>query len=92
MASFKEVAGLKKEKPEAEEQEQDIMVTSKAAAAILATHSVKSARVSCRVSEDVFNNFTAINKKLGASKSSVLNTLIARYILENKDLLEDEDL
>ncbi len=90
MASFKEVAGLNKEKPEAEEQ--DILAASKAAAAILATHSAKTARIGCRISEDMFNKFTAINKKLGASKSSVLNTIVARYIMENKDLLEDEDL
>lgn len=85
MASFKEVAGLKIENPEPEEQ--DTLAASKAAAAILATHSVKTARIGCRISEDMFIKFTAINKKLGASTSSVLNTMIARYIMENKDLL-----
>lgn len=88
MASFKEVAQLKKEKPEVEEQE--TTVASKAAAAILATHSVKAARISCRVTEDMFGKFTSINRKLGTSNSSVLNTLIARYVMENKNLLDDD--
>jgi predicted DNA binding CopG/RHH family protein len=89
MASFKEVAGLKKEKFEADE-EKDISAASKAAAAILATHTVKSARVGFRISEEMLQQFTAINKKLGATNSSVLNTIVARYIMENKNLLNED--
>lgn len=86
MASFKEVAGLKKEQIEEKEQP----AASKAAAAILGTHSVKDARLSCRINSDILGKFTAINKKLGSANGSVINSLIARYIIDNKDLLDEE--
>lgn len=88
MASFKEVAGLKKEQIEQEEKEQ--LTASKAAAAILGTHSTKDARLSCRINSDLLGKFTAINRKLGSTNGSVVNSLIARYIMENKNLLEED--
>lgn len=86
MASFKEATGLANKKTEKEKNTE--LHVNNAASALLAAHDTKTARITARVSESTLSQFTFINKRRGATNSSILNTLVTNYIKENKDLLE----
>ena len=85
MATFKEATGISRETKEKEEKAVQV---SAAASAILAAHDTKTARISARMASTTLAQFTYINKKRGATNSSILNTLVTNYIKENKDLLD----
>lgn len=82
MASFKEVKGMvpAKEQPKKSEPA--------AASKILASHATKDKRMSIRINSTTYEQFDQINTKLGTSNSSVVNMMIAEYIMKYKDLLE----
>lgn len=83
MASFKEVKGMVPISEQITESKES------AASKILATHSTKDKRVYARISESTYEQFNKINNKLGTNNSSVINVLIAEYILKYKHYLED---
>lgn len=85
MATFKEATGISKDK---KQKNNEIQQVSAAASALLAAHDTKNARITARVAETTLAQFTYINKKRGATNSSILNTLVTNYIKENKDLLD----
>ena len=80
MASFKEIHQMQKA-----QQEKKV---EPAAAKILASHSTKDKRVSVRMNSSTYDKFALINSKLGASNGSVINMLVAEYIMKYKDLLD----
>lgn len=83
MPSFKEINKMNVEK-------KDKPVENKPAASkILASHAVKDKRVSVRMSSQTYDQFALINSKLGASNGSVINMMVAEYVLKHKDLLID---
>ena len=82
MASFKAVKGL------IEEQKEKKAEQPTTAAKLLASHSTKDKRVSVRMNSASYDQFAEINSKLGASNGSVINMLIAEYIMKYKELLE----
>ena len=49
----------------------------------------KDKQLSIKVSQDVFNRFTAIAKAQGMSNNSAFNMIMTKYIRENADLLDD---
>ena len=41
---------------------------------------------------NLYSEFTTINKRQGVSNNSALNMLIANYVRENRDILEDDGI
>ena len=83
MPSFKEINKLN----QLEEKKEQI--NKPAASKILASHATKDRRVSIRMSSQIYDTFTLINSKLGASNGSVINMMVAEYVLKHKDLISD---
>lgn len=48
----------------------------------------KNKQISAKVNENMYEAFTMINKLQGLSNNSALNMLIAKYVRENKEILE----
>ena len=46
-------------------------------------------RFSCVTNLSLWQEFTAINKKMSVTNNSCVNLLIARYVQENKQMLEE---
>lgn len=82
MASFKEVHQMN------QQAQQEKKGETAAAAKILASHSTKDKRVSVRMNSSTYDQFALINSKLGTSNGSVINMLVAEYIMKYKELLE----
>ncbi len=80
MPSFKEINKLEEKKEQ---------VNKPAASKILASHATKDKRVSVRMSSQTYDQFALINSKLGASNGSVINMMVAEYVLKHKDLISD---
>lgn len=49
---------------------------------------LKDLTISVKVNSTTYEQFKAINKVLGASNNSCINTLISRYVLDNKNVIE----
>ncbi len=50
----------------------------------------KDKMISVKVNSSVYEDFTRINKALGMSNNSCINSLIARYVMDNKVILDNE--
>lgn len=75
------MAGRKKEKSKAEAVRPVEKIISKEGA--------KDKQISAKVNMKMYNAFTMINRMQGLSNNSALNMIIAKYVRENKDLLEE---
>lgn len=53
------------------------------------TSQQKDKQISAKVNENVYRQFTEINKNQGLSNNSALNMIISKYVREYKGLLED---
>jgi hypothetical protein len=51
--------------------------------------SQKDKQISAKVNDDIYRQFTEINKRQGLSNNSALNMIINKYVRENKGLLEE---
>lgn len=49
----------------------------------------KNAQMSVKLYQDTYDKFCKINRERGMSNNSVVNMLIAQYVKDNKDLLDD---
>nr|UVX74962.1 MAG: hypothetical protein [Bacteriophage sp.] len=59
---------------------------------IVSKDGVKDKQISAKVNMKMYNAFTTINKAQGISNNSALNMLMAKYVRENRAILEEEDL
>lgn len=59
---------------------------------IISKEGAKDKQISAKVNMKMYNAFTTINKMQGLSNNSALNMIMTKYIRENKNLLEDEEL
>lgn len=50
----------------------------------------KSKQISAKVNETIYESFTKINRLQGVSNNSAINMIIAKYVRENKDILDEE--
>lgn len=50
----------------------------------------KDKQISAKVNGNMYAMFSAINRAQGISNNSALNMIIAKYIRENKGILEDD--
>lgn len=77
-----------------EEQDKDTSnVTRKAPVEqIISKDGAKDKQISAKVNMKMYNAFTKINKAQGISNNSALNMLIAKYVRENRVILDEDDL
>ena len=58
---------------------------------IISKDGMKDKQISAKVNVKMYNAFTTINKMQGISNNSALNMLMAKYVRENRSLLEESD-
>lgn len=77
-----------------EEQEKENSSTIKKAAVerIISRDGAKDKQISAKVNMKIYSAFTTINKLQGISNNSALNMLITKYVRENKEILEEDNL
>lgn len=51
---------------------------------------LKDKQISAKVNGNMYAMFSSINRAQGISNNSALNMIIARYVRENKGILEDD--
>lgn len=59
---------------------------------IISKDGAKDKQISAKVNMKMYSAFTTINKAQGVSNNSALNMLIAKYVRENKEILEEDNL
>lgn len=76
-----------------EEQEKENSNATKKAPVerIISRDGAKDKQISAKVNMKMYSVFTAINKAQGVSNNSALNMLIAKYVRENRFILDEED-
>ena len=77
-----------------EEQEKDNSIVERKAPIdqIISNDGEKDNQISAKVNMKLYSAFTTINKRQGVSNNSALNMLIANYVRENRDILEDDGI
>ena len=76
-----------------EEQKETASVVKKAPVEkIISKDGAKDKQISSKVNMKMYNAFTTINKAQGVSNNSALNMLIAKYVRENRFILDEEDM
>ena len=86
---------LKEEELQEIKEEQEKETTSGTRKApveqIISKDGAKDKQISAKVNMKLYSAFTTINKAQGISNNSALNMLIAKYVRENRTILEEED-
>lgn len=59
---------------------------------IISRDGAKDKQISAKVNMKIYSAFTTINKLQGISNNSALNMLITKYVRENKEILEEDNL
>lgn len=59
---------------------------------IISKDGAKDKQISAKVNMKMYSAFTTINKAQGISNNSALNMLIAKYVRENRVILEENDI
>ena len=77
-----------------ENQEKDNSIVERKAPIdqIISKAGAKDKQISAKVNMKMYSAFTTINKRQGVSNNSALNMLIANYVRENRDILEDDGI
>ena len=76
-----------------EEQKETASVVKKAPVEkIISKDGAKDKQISAKVNMKMYNAFTTINKAQGVSNNSALNMLSAKYVRENRFILDEEDM
>lgn len=66
--------------------------TRKPVEKIISKDGAKDKQISAKVNMKMYNAFTTINKAQGISNNSALNMLIAKYVRENRVILNEENI
>ena len=77
-----------------EEQEKENSNATKKAPVerIISRDGAKDKQISAKVNMKIYSAFTTINRLQGISNNSALNMLITKYVRENKEILEEDNL
>ena len=59
---------------------------------IISKDGAKDKQISAKVNMKMYSAFTTINKAQGISNNSALNMLIAKYVRDNRAILEEDDI
>ena len=85
---------LQEIKEEQEKQEKENLGSVRKAPIdqIISKDGAKDKQISAQVNMKMYSAFTTINKAQGISNNSALNMLIAKYVRENRVILEEDDI
>lgn len=75
---------------EKEQQKEKNSIVKKPVEQIISKDGAKDKQISAKVNMKMYNAFTTINKAQGISNNSALNMLIAKYVRENRVILNEE--
>nr|DAJ96116.1 MAG TPA: antitoxin [Caudoviricetes sp.] len=77
-----------------EEQEKETSSATRKAPVeqIISKDGAKDKQISAKVNMKMYSAFTTINKAQGISNNSALNMLIAKYVRENRVILDEDDI
>ena len=73
-----------------EKEEQKTPKAEKKAVKKIAKNNIKDKVVSAKFNSDVYMRFAEINKAMGITNNSALNMILAKYVKEHSDWLENE--
>lgn len=77
---------------EKEQQKEKNSIVKKPVEQIISKDGAKDKQISAKVNMKMYNAFTTINKAQGISNNSALNMLIAKYVRENRVILDEENI
>ena len=77
---------------EEQEKENSNTIKKEAVERIISRDGAKDKQISAKVNMKIYSAFTTINKLQGISNNSALNMLITKYVRENKEILEEDNL
>lgn len=77
---------------EEQEKENSNIIKKAAVERIISRDGAKDKQISAKVNMKIYSAFTTINKLQGISNNSALNMLITKYVRENKEILEEDNL
>ena len=83
---------LQEEVKEEQEKENSNTIKKAAVERIISRDGAKDKQISAKVNMKIYSAFTTINKLQGISNNSALNMLITKYVRENKEILEEDNL
>lgn len=86
------IEGVNKMKNREEAEEATSVQRNSTVKKIASNDGVKDQQISAKVNRSMYSAFTTINKAQGVTNNSALNMLIAKYVRENRDILEEENL
>ena len=74
------------------QQKEKNSIVKKPVEQIISKDGAKDKQISAKVNMKMYNAFTTINKAQGISNNSALNMLIAKYVRENRVILDEENI
>ena len=77
---------------EVKEEQENSNVKKTTVEQIVSKDGAKDKQISAKVNMKIYSAFTTINKLQGISNNSALNMLITKYVRENKEILEEDNL
>ena len=80
------------EREQQERKESNTVVNKSPVSQIVSKDGAKDKQISAKVNMKIYNAFTKINKLQGISNNSALNMLITKYVRENKDILDEDNI
>ena len=96
MAKTRLIDSMKEEElqkfKEEQEKETSNVIRKAPVEQIISKDGAKDKQISAKVNMKMYSAFTTINKRQGVSNNSALNMLIANYVRENRDILEDDGI
>lgn len=85
---LEQVENREKEEFEDKVQEEKKIEKKSTVDQIISDDGSKNKQISAKVNGNIYEAFTMINRLQGLSNNSALNMLIAKYVRENKEILE----
>lgn len=96
MAKTRLIDSMKEEElqkfKEEQEKETSNVIRKAPVEQIISKDGAKDKQISAKVNMKMYNVFTMINKAQGMSNNSALNMLIAKYVRENRVILDEDSI
>lgn len=92
LADLMQAEEQNEEREQQERKESNSVVNKSPVSQIVSKDGAKDKQISAKVNMKIYNAFTKINKLQGISNNSALNMLITKYVRENKDILDEDNI
>ena len=92
LADLMQAEEQNEEREQQERKESNTVVNKSPVSQIVSKDGAKDKQISAKVNMKIYNAFTKINKLQGISNNSALNMLITKYVRENKDILDEDNI